>query len=75
MAVSGAAHRGAWRALIALSAALSAALAPASASAQSPHFDLIIRNGLVVDGNGAPPYRGQITAARPGRVVYGSAKR
>ena len=71
MAVSGAAHLGAWRALIALSAALSAALAPASASAQSPRFDLVIRNGLVVDGNGAPPYRGDIaiTGDRIARVA------
>ena len=39
-----------------------------SASQPAPPFDLVIRNGQVVDGSGAPPTRADV-AVRDGRVV------
>lgn len=41
-------------------AAATAGLVAAIANAQSPAYDLLLRNGRIVDGSGAPWYRGDV---------------
>ncbi|MFK7957878.1 MAG: M14 family zinc carboxypeptidase [Lysobacterales bacterium] len=33
-----------------------------------PHYDVILRNGLIIDGSGRPPYRGDVAIAN-GRIA------
>jgi len=47
---------------------LIAALLPGTLSAQAVQFDLIIRNGRIVDGTGSPWYAGDL-AVRNGRIA------
>ena len=47
---------------------LAALVATASAAAQEPPFDLIIRNGRIVDGTGNPWFRGDL-AIRGDRIA------
>src|SRR5688500_15891508 len=44
------------------------ALLPPALSAQTDQFDLIIRNGHIVDGTGSPWYAGDV-AVRGGRIA------
>ena len=64
---------------LALGAALTAAAAPALLHSQAPTFDLVIRNGRIVDGTGNPWYGAEvgikgdtITAVRPGLEAGGA---
>lgn len=47
---------------------LLSALLPTTLPAQSQQFDLIIRNGRIIDGTGSPWYRGDV-AVRGGRIA------
>ena len=47
---------------------LLAALLPSTVASQTPQFDLIIRNGHIVDGTGSPWYWGDV-AVRDGRIA------
>jgi N-acyl-D-amino-acid deacylase len=47
---------------------LLAALLPATIAAQTSQFDLIIRNGHIIDGTGSPWYSGDV-AVRDGRIA------
>src|SRR5438094_1754955 len=44
-------------------AVLGATLTVAQPSAQRPRYDVVIRNGRIVDGTGAPWYRGDVAIA------------
>lgn len=48
--------------------ALRIALAPALVAAQVPSYDLVLRNGRVVDGSGSPWYRADV-AIRGGTII------
>ena len=41
---------------------------PSVAFAQGAHYDLLLKNGLIVDGTGTPPYRGDL-ALSGGKIV------
>ncbi len=46
--------------------------------ASQPEYDVIIRNGMIYDGSGSPPYRGDLaiaddTIVAMGAIVPGSA--
>ena len=47
---------------------LLAGLLPSTVASQTPQFDLIIRNGRIIDGTGSPWYAGDV-AVRDGRIV------
>ena len=47
---------------------LLAALLPSTVASQTPQFDLIVRNGHIVDGTGSPWYWGDV-AVRDGRIA------
>jgi N-acyl-D-amino-acid deacylase len=47
---------------------LAFALLPVALAAQEPRYDLIIRNGRIIDGTGSPWYAGSI-AIREGRIA------
>jgi N-acyl-D-amino-acid deacylase len=44
-------------------------LAPAAHAANAAMADLLIRNGVIYDGSGAPPYKGEV-AIKGERIVY-----
>ena len=46
--------------LVSLLAAAALAALAAVPRAQTPAFDLVVRNGRIVDGTGSPWYRGDI---------------
>ena len=48
--------------------ALSLGLVVPALAAQSPTFDLVIRNGRIVDGTGSPWYSGDL-GIRSGRIA------
>ena len=50
------------------SSLLAFAILPAALAAQQPSYDLIIRNGRIIDGTGSPWYSGEL-AIRQGRIV------
>jgi len=65
--------------LIASTMLLFSSLSPTSSTASAPQFDLLIKNGTIVDGSGARRFRGDVAIkgdriVRIGHVV-GSAKR
>jgi N-acyl-D-amino-acid deacylase len=47
---------------------LFAALLPSTVTSQTPQFDLIIRNGRIIDGTGSPWYAGDV-AVREGKIA------
>ena len=51
-----------------ISLALTLCLAAHSLAAQSPTYDLVIRNGRIIDGTGSPWYSGDL-AVRDGRIA------
>ena len=53
----------------ALTAAFAATLLAGAASAATPTYDLIIRNGEIYDGSGRPPIRGDV-GIKGQRIVY-----
>lgn len=71
----------AWRTGVAL-AALAAALVHGGAAqgTEPPSYDVLIRNGIIYDGSGAEPYRGEVAISADrivavGASIPGSAKR
>ena len=71
----------AWRTGVAL-AALAAALVHGGAAqgTEPPSYDVLIRNGIIYDGSGAEPYRGEVAVSADrivavGASIPGSAKR
>ena len=69
----------AWRTGAALTAMAVVLLQSGSAQGAEPSYDVVIRNGVIYDGSGAEPYRGEVAIVADrivavGRSLPGSAK-
>ncbi|MGH9816937.1 MAG: D-aminoacylase, partial [Candidatus Acidiferrales bacterium] len=56
------------RSVVVLSAAVAALLLFAPGCSREPDFDVVLRNGLIYDGSGGAPYRGDV-AIRGDRIM------